>query len=135
MWSTAQIEILKKFCDLTQINDCIPAFLAHGALCYDGIAASILPVKDHTAAMRILIKMGAPADTENVGIYKRLLELNLLMPQTNKEKLGLDPLTGDVIFSYELQSPTAEALLYSLQHIASRAKAWQQDYFLDDAIA
>ncbi len=135
MWSTAQIIVLKKFCELAQCRAAADHLLQHGALCYDDIAISILPVANQETAIRILIKMGTPSDTNNAAIYKRLLELNLLMPQINKEKLSLDPLSGDVIFSYELQVPTAEALMNSLRHLTSQAKQWQQDYFLDDVIA
>ena len=135
MWSVKLSTILKEFCALIKLNKSCNQLLETGALLCGDIPVSILPVNESTSAIRILVQMGMPPDTQNAAIYRRLLEINLLMPQQNKEKLSVDPVSGNVIFSYELETPTAEALMLSLQHASSKAHEWQLGYFLDEATA
>lgn len=135
MWSITLTKTLREFCELNKLSTSCNQLLETGALLYGDIPVSILPVKEDASAIRLLVQMGTPPDAQNTEIYRRLLELNLLMPQKNKEKLCVDPTSGNVIFSYELQAPTAEALTLSLQHTTSKAREWQLSYFLDEAIA
>lgn len=135
MWSLALTTMLKEFCALNKLSSSCNQLLQTGALLCGDIPVSILPVNESTSAIRILVQMGIPPDSQHTAIYRRLLEINLLMPQLNKEKLSVDPVSGNVIFSYELAAPTAEALMLSLQHATSKAHEWQLSYFLDEAIA
>lgn len=135
MWSVILKKTLREFCELNKISRSCNQLLETGALLYGDIPVSILPVKEDASAIRLLVQMGVPPDAQHTAIYRRLLELNLLMPQQNKEKLSVDPTSGNVIFSYELQAPTATALMLSLQHATSKAREWQLSYFLDEAVA
>ena len=135
MWSVALTNMLKEFCELNKLNTSYDQLLKSGALRCEDVPVSLLPITADTSAIRVLVNMGTPPETHHAAIYRRLLEINLLMPEQNKEKLSIDPSTGDVIFSYELLAPTAQTLLLSLQHASSKAHEWQLSYFLDEAIA
>lgn len=132
MWSEAQKNLLHDFCERNRISGLLGQITEHGRLCCDDVAFTLMPSLNDASSLRIFVQWGEPPAERAAPIYRRLLELNLLMPQERFEKLSIDPATGTVIFTYQLQAPTAEELLASLRHAASHAHAWQLHHFLDD---
>ena len=104
----------------------------NGNLLCDQVAFTLMPSLQDTNSLRIFVQLGQPPANQAEQVYRRLLELNLLMPQERYERLGVEPETGTVIFTYQLTSPTAESMLASLRHAAAHARAWQLSYFLED---
>ena len=132
MWSTEQKKILKDFCDLNGIAGLLEQITENGNLLCDQVAFTLMPSRQDTTSLRVFVQFGQPPAAQAVMVYRRLLELNLLMPQERYERLGVEPESGAVIFTYQLASPTAESMLASLRHAAAHARAWQLSYFLDD---
>lgn len=132
MWSNAQKNLLSNFCKSNGSTDLLEQLTEHGRLRCDDIQFTLLPVVDDDSSLRVFVEFGEPPPEQLLEIYKRLLEINLLMPHQGFERLGMDPQSGAVIFSYRLSSPTAEELLASLHDKACHARAWQLSYFLDD---
>lgn len=132
MWSETQKQLLKNFCDLNGIANLLNQITENGNLLCDHVAFTLMPSLEDKASLRVFAQLGEPPPGEATQIYRRLLEINLLMPQERYERLGIDPDSGAVIFTYQLALPTAESLLASLRHTAAHARAWQFSYFLDD---
>lgn len=132
MWSNAHKNLLRNFCKCNGMPDISDQTAEHVHLRCDEIEFTLLPSIDDASSLRVFVHFGKPPPELALQIYRRLLELNLLMPHECCERLGLDPDSGAVIFSYRLAYPTAEDLLASLRDKASHARVWQLSYFLDD---
>lgn len=132
MWSAEQKNILKDFCDLNGIAGLLEQIAESGSLLFDNVAFTLMPSVQDASSLRVFAQLGKPPAEQAKQIYRRLLEINLLMPQECYERLSIDPSTGMVIFTYQLASPSAISLHASLRHAANHARAWQVGYFLDD---
>ena len=132
MWNTTQKKLLKDFCNLNGVTGLLESLTENGSLLFDGVAFTLMPSIQDTSSLRVFAQLGeAPADQAE-QVYRRLLEINLLMPQERYERLSIDPTTGMVIFTYQLSAPSAISLQASLRQAANHARAWQVSYFLDD---
>ena len=132
MWSPYQIKILTELCQLAQIESSLTNMLGHGTLLWRDIPVTLLPTKDDTESLSIYVHYGVPPKENNAAILTRLLEINLLMPQTYFERIGIDPESGAVIFQYRIKDLAAENILRLIQHAASKASEWRDDYFLHE---
>ena len=132
MWSPYQIKILTELCKLAQIESSLPTILEHGTLLWRDIPVTLLPTKDDSESLSIYVHYGVPPKENNAAILTRLLEINLLMPQTYFERIGIDPESGAVIFQYRIKDLAAENILRLIQHAASKASEWRDDYFLHE---
>ena len=133
MWSPYQIKILTELCQLAQIAPSLQDMLEHGTMLWRDIPVTLLPTKDDKESFSIFVHYGVPPKENNAAILTRLLEINLLMPQTYFERIGIDPETGAVIFQYRIKALTPENILRLIQHAASKASEWRDDYFLHEA--
>jgi len=106
--------------------------LEHGTLLWRDIPVTLLPTKDDSESLSIYVHYGVPPKENNAAILTRLLEINLLMPQTYFERIGIDPESGAVIFQYRIKDLAAENILRLIQHAASKASEWRDDYFLHE---
>jgi hypothetical protein len=132
MWNETQKVLLSDFCAGIDSTSLLNNILENGSFSCDEVAFTLMPSMHGSSSVRVFAQLGEPPPEQAAQIYRRLLEINLLMPQERYERLGIDPSTGAVIFTYQLVSPSAEELLASLRHAASHARAWQLSYFLDD---
>jgi hypothetical protein len=132
MWSAAQSKLLKDFCELNGIAGLLNQIAESGSLLVDDVAFTLMPSVQDASSLRVFAQFGEPPAEQAAQVYRRLLEINLLMPQERYERLGIDPSTGTVIFTYQLANPSAESLHASLRQAASHARAWQVSYFLDE---
>lgn len=132
MWSPYQIKILTELCQLAQIAPSLQDILEHGTMLWRDIPVTLLPTKGDRESFSIFVHYGVPPKENNAAILTRLLEINLLMPQTYFERIGIDPETGAVIFQYRIKSLTPENILRLIQHAASKANEWRDDYFLHE---
>ncbi|MGB4346816.1 MAG: CesT family type III secretion system chaperone [Burkholderiaceae bacterium] len=131
MWSEPLKILFKDFCALNGIHHALNTLLDTGTISCNDVAFSLLPHPSAAQDIRILAHFGqAPANLRE-QCYRRLLEINLLMPDSSGERLAVDPQNGAVIFLYTLKSPSAIQLLHSLQRAAAQAHEWQQTQFLD----
>lgn len=133
MWSPYQIKLLTELCKLAQIESSLSIILEHGTLLWRDIPVTLLPTKEDDESLSIYVHYGVPPQENITAILTRLLEINLLMPQTFCERLGLDPESGAVIFQYKIKAISAEKSLAFIQHAASKAREWRDDYFLHEA--
>ncbi len=131
MWSEPLKILLKDFCALNDIRHALNSLLDSGTVSCNEVAFSLLPHPGAAQDLRILAHFGQAPAALKEQCYRRLLEINLLMPDTRGERLAIDPQTGAVIFLYTLKSPSAIELLHSLQRAAAQAHEWQQTQFLD----
>ncbi len=106
--------------------------LEHGTLLWRDIPVTLIPIKDDAESLSIYVHYGVPPKENNALILTRLLEINLLMPQTYFERIGIDPESGAVIFQYRIKALSPEKVLRLIQHAASKASEWRDDYFLHE---
>ena len=132
MWSPHQIKFLTELCQLAQLESSLPNMLEHGTLLWRDIPVTLLPTKDDAESLSIYVHYGVPPKENNAAILTRLLEINLLMPQTYFERIGIDPESGAVIFQYRIKALSPEKILRLIQHAASKASEWRDDYFLHE---
>jgi len=131
MWSEPLTILFKEFCALNGIPHALHTLLKTGTISCNAVAFSLLPHPGTAQDIRILAHFGQAPVNLREQCYRRLLEINLLMPDTSGERLAVDPQNGAVIFLYTLKSPSAIQLLHSLQRAAAQAHEWQQTQFLD----
>lgn len=135
MWMATQKILINEFCDLAGLTKSREQILQTGILCCNDVVFTLLP-SDASDAMRIFVQLGMPPEKDVASAYRRLLELNLLLPLQHAWRLAIDPETGMAIFCYQLQVTDGAQLLASLQLAAARALEWRTDYFFtDDVIA
>ena len=132
MWNERLTRLLKECCELGGCATSQDQLMQSGALLCDDVAFTLLPAVHDAFGLRVFAQFGATPPAKEKQIWRRLLEINLLMPQMRHERLGIDPATGCVIFSYVLSHPSASELIESLRHAASHARAWRLSHFLDD---
>lgn len=135
MWMDAQKILIKQFCELAGLGENRAQILQTGALYCNDVAFTLLP-SYASDTLKIFVQLGMPPEEQVASVYRRLLELNLLLPPEYAAKLAVDPETGMAIFAYQLQVKDGAHLLASLQLAAARAREWRADYFaIDDATA
>ena len=132
MWSPYQIKLLTELCKLAQIESSLPTILEHGTLLWRDIPVTLLPTKEDAESLSLYVHYGVPPQENITAILTRLLEINLLMPQTYFERIGIDPESGAVIFQYRIKSLAAEKILRLIEHAANKASEWRDDYFLHE---
>jgi hypothetical protein len=132
MWNTRLNLLFQEFCTLAGTKSLLEEILKNGNLQVDGILFTCMPSLKNDSDLRIFTQFGQAPKARLLAIYRRLLELNVLLPQGAGERLGVDPDTGAVIFIFELSSPSAEQLLHSVRRASLQAQAWRRDFFLDD---
>lgn len=132
MWSPYQRKLLTELCQLAQLESSLPVILEHGTLLWRDIPVTLLPTKEDAESLSIYVHYGVPPEENITAILTRLLEINLLMPQTYFERIGIDPESGAVIFQYRIKALSAEQILLLIQHAGSKASEWRDDFFLHE---
>ena len=132
MWSPYQRKLLTELCQFAKLESSLPVILEHGTLLWREIPVTLLPTKEDTESLSIYVHYGVPPEENITAILTRLLEINLLMPQTYFERIGIDPESGAVIFQYRIKALSAEQIFHLIQHAASKASEWREDYFLHE---
>lgn len=128
MWTEYQRDILSDLCVGTEANQHRKAILETGNLECNGIPVTLLPGTD-SVSFSVYIQLGLPPAAAATSIYRRLLELNLMMGPERTEKLALDPTTGMALFSYAISPKNSDQLRTSLQLAAGRAAEWQLNFY------
>ena len=128
MWTEYQRDILSDLCSDTEASQHRKAILETGNLECNGIPITILP-GTASISFSVYVQLGLPPATAATSIYRRLLELNLMMGPERTEKLALDPTTGMALFSYAISPKTSDQLRTSLQLAAGRATEWQLNFY------
>ncbi|MDO8299795.1 CesT family type III secretion system chaperone [Lacisediminimonas sp.] len=130
MWNEEQTTLIVEFCALAGLHDSTSAVLETGTVNCNDIPVTLLPAAS-SQSIQVYVQLGVPPEETASAIYRRLLELNLLLAH-RQERLALEPGTGVAILSYELTAPAPAQLLTSLQYASARAHDWRCGYFLDD---
>jgi hypothetical protein len=129
MWKQRQRSLINDLCIITGIPDSVDLLLETGTFSCQDIPVTILPGStDNTLA--IYVQLGQPEPTQIVSIYRRLLELNLLITHKHGEHLAIDPESGAAVYGYELAFSNAEQLWISLQRATAQAIKWRSTFFL-----
>jgi len=129
MWKPRQRSLIKDFCIIAGIPDSLDLILQTGTLSCQGIPVTILPgMTDNSLA--IYVQLGQPERSQITSIYRRLLELNLLITHKHGEHLAIDPESGAAVYGFEIAFSTAEQLWISLQRATTQAIEWRSTFFL-----
>jgi hypothetical protein len=129
MWKQRQRSLINDFCIIAGIPDSLDLILQTGTLSCQGIPVTILPgMTDNSLA--IYVQLGQPEPSQITTIYRRLLELNLLITHKHGEHLAIDPESGAAVYGFEIAFSTAEQLWISLQRATTQAIEWRSTFFL-----
>jgi hypothetical protein len=129
MWKPRQRSLINDFCIIAGIPDSLDLILQTGTLSCQGIPVTILPgMTDNSLA--IYVQLGQPERSQITSIYRRLLELNLLITHKHGEHLAIDPESGAAVYGFEIAFSTAEQLWISLQRATAQAIEWRSTFFL-----
>lgn len=128
MWTEYQRDILSDLCIDAEAIQYRQAILETGHLECNGVPITILPGTTHES-FSVYVQLGLPPAAAASSIYRRLLELNLMMGPERPEKLALDPMTGMALFSYAISPKNSSQLRTSLQLAAGRASEWQLNFY------
>ena len=130
MWSKRQSLLIDQLCEASNLQNSATRAKEQCALLVDEVAISLLPGRADESIC-VIVQLGQPTKNLELLSYKRLLELNLVLDQSNHQRMAIDPVTGAALFIFEIFPSDTTHLLVSLQRAAACAKAWQQDHFLD----
>jgi hypothetical protein len=129
MWKQRQRSLINDFCIIAGIPDSLDLILQTGTLSCHDIPVTILPgMTDNSLA--IYVQLGQPEPTQITSIYRRLLELNLLITHNHGEHLAIDPESGAAVYGFEMAFSTAEQLWIRLQRATTQAIEWRSTFFL-----
>ena len=128
MWTEYQRGILSDLCVESESNKHSKAILETGNLECNDVPITILPGTTHES-FSVYVQLGLPPAAATTSIYRRLLELNLMIGPERPEKLALDPTTGMALFSYTISPKDTHQLRTSLQLAAGRAAEWQLNFY------
>ena len=129
MWKPRQRALINDFCIITGIPDSLELILNTGTLTCQGIPVTLLSgITENSLA--IYVQLGQPDPSQITTIYRRLLELNLLITHKHGEHLAIDPESGAAVYGFELAFSTAEQLWISLQRATAQAIEWRSTFFL-----
>ncbi|MCF8163264.1 MAG: CesT family type III secretion system chaperone [Burkholderiaceae bacterium] len=129
MWKQRQRSLINDLCIIAGIPDSVDLLLETGTFSCQDIPVTILPGSTDNS-LAIYVQLGQPEPTQIVSIYRRLLELNLLITHKHGEHLAIDPESGAAVYGYELAFSNAEQLWISLQRATAQAIKWRSTFFL-----
>ena len=129
MWKQRQRSLINDLCIIAGIPDSVDLLLETGTFSCQDIPVTILPGSTDNS-LAIYVQLGQPEPTQIVSIYRRLLELNLLITHKHGEHLAIDPESGAAVYGYELAFSNAEQLWISLQRATTQAIKWRSTFFL-----
>jgi len=129
MWKQRQRSLINDLCIIAGIPDSVDLILETGTFSCQDIPVTILPGTTEKS-LAIYVQLGQPEPTQIVSIYRRLLELNLLITHKHGEHLAIDPESGAAVYGYELAFSNAEQLWISLQRAIAQAIEWRTTFFL-----
>ena len=130
MWSKRQSLLIDQLCVVSNIQNSATSVKGQFALLVDDVAISLLPGRADDSIC-VVVQLGQPTKNLELLSYKRLLELNLVLDQSNRQRMAIDPVTGAALLIFEIFPIDTTHVLISLQRAAACAKSWQQDHFLD----
>ncbi len=99
-------------------------------MCND-VAFTLLPMADQEDTISVYVDFGEVPPDRALLVYRRLLEINLLVPFGHGPRLGVDCDSGKVVFAFQYSGLTAERLLACLELAAQQAQQWRSTFFLD----
>ena len=129
MWKQRQRSLINDLCIIAGIPDSVDLLLETGTFSCQDIPVTILPGSTDNS-LAIYVQLDQPEPTQIVSIYRRLLELNLLITHKHGEHLAIDPESGAAVYGYELAFSNAEQLWISLQRATAQAIKWRSTFFL-----
>jgi hypothetical protein len=131
MWKAQQRQLINQLCMRAGICESLDLILETGTLSCQDIPVTLLP-GTNDRSLAIYIQLGHPDPSQITTIYRRLLELNLLITHTQGERFAVDPDSSAVVYGFELANASAEQLWISLQRATTLATEWRSTFFLQD---
>lgn len=126
-------KLITDFCELIGIKSEADKVLSTGAIQCDDVTFSLLPSLNGADAISVFTAFGDVPSGREIRIYRRLLEVNTLMPLDGGPRLGVDEGSGKVIMAFRIVAPTPTRLLLDLQSAVRQAQEWRRTFYLDDA--
>ncbi len=134
MWKPRQRTLINDLCIIAGIHDSVDLILQTGTLSIQTIPITILPGNTENS-LAIYVQLGQPDPLQFTTIYRRLLELNLLITHNHGEHLAIDPESGSAVYGYELAFSSAEQFWISLQQATAQAIEWRSTFFLLEEVS
>ena len=129
MWKSRHKTVIHELCVLAGIPDSLDLILKTSTLSCQDIPVTLLPGASENS-IAVYVQLGHPESSQITAIYRRLLELNLLITHTQGEHFAVDPESGVVVYGFELTNPSAEQLWISIQRATGKAVEWRSTFFL-----
>jgi len=110
---------------------------ASGNLIFKNVAVTVFFNEKKSDLVHVYVDFGDFPQHKAQDIFRRLLEINLLVSSQGSPRLGLDPTTGRVIFCWSrpLADLSAQKLLGGIDMAVTQALSWRDNFYLDDAQA
>jgi hypothetical protein len=126
-------DLIHDLVTLVGLDDQFELIHASGNLIFKDVALTIFLGDNELALVNVFVDFGMFPQDRAEEIFRRLLEINLLVSSQGSPRLGLDPQTGRVIFScaYPLQGLTAQKLLGGIDMAVRQAAVWRSNFYLD----
>jgi hypothetical protein len=132
MSSASYQRLITDFCELIGMEYEAGKVLSTGAIQCDDVTFSLLPSLDGVDAISVFTAFGDVPSGREIRVYRRLLEVNVLVPLDGGPRLGIDEESGKVIMAFRIVAPTPTRLLLDLQSAVRQAQAWRTTFYLDD---
>ena len=123
--------LITGFCSLVGLDGNIDAIFNTGSVMCNDVAFTLLPMADQEDTISVYVDFGEVPTDRALLVYRRLLEINLLVPFGHGPRLGVDCDSGKVVFAFQYSGLTAERLLACLELAAQQARQWRSTFFLN----
>lgn len=127
-------EIIRELASIVGLADHFEKIYESGNLTFKDVGLTIFFNEQAGSSVNVYVDFGAHPEGKSLAVFRRLLEINLLVSSPGSPRLGLDPQTGRVIFVYAhaLEGLTAQRLLGSIDVAVGQAAAWRETFYLDE---
>lgn len=125
--------LISKFCTLVGLDPVADATCSTGSFMCKEVAFSLLPIADQPETISVYVEFGQIPPERRLEAYRRLLEINLLVPLGHGPRLGVDSESGKVLCAFQFKGSTAPGLLACLELAAQQALQWRATFYLDQA--
>lgn len=125
--------LIRELAECVGLQDQFELIHNSGNLVFKDVAVTIFLGDDASPLVNVFIDFGQFPEHQAEQIFRRLLEINLIVSAQGSPRLGLDPQTGRVIFccAYPLQGLSAHKLLGGIDMAVRQAIVWRSSFYLD----
>ena len=92
---------------------------------------------DEADKVVVYCRFGPIPDSAPPHARSRLLELNLALAESNAAVVGIDPESGEVVYTFKapLLTATGESVLDALVEVAELRQEWRSNWFMKEGVS